>query len=202
MKITHMGVAFHGITWMEEGQRGIATFLVAPPPRPISSKDRARSESAGAHDVGGKREDYDDTGEKRKRRSVSITPAPQDRDADVIDVDQGQLAGDNDSSYSFTCPRCKKKQSLPRKTVAECRSVSGENTDLASELLGSALAAMKLEHDDFHFAQDLARENRPIITNTASGSGSPKRPVKKQKKGAQSSKPAGIAQFFAQKGKT
>ncbi len=55
---------------------------------------------------------------------------------------------------------------------------------------------MKLEHDDFHFAQDLARENRPIITNTASGSGSPKRPVKKQKKGAQSSKPAGISELL------
>ncbi len=38
MKITHMGVAFHGISWMEEGQRGIATFLVAPPPRPYSIK--------------------------------------------------------------------------------------------------------------------------------------------------------------------
>ncbi len=154
MKITHMGVAFHGISWMEEGQRGIATFLVAPPPRPIPSKDRARSESTGAHDVGGGKRYYDDAGEKRKRRSVSVTPVPQDRNVDVIDVDQGefrrllfdvvrnvnyrpgQLAGDNDSSYSFTCPRCKKNQSLPRKTVAECRSVSGENTDLASELLG------------------------------------------------------------------
>ncbi|KLO13063.1 eta DNA polymerase [Schizopora paradoxa] len=171
MKITHMGVSFHGITWAEEGQRAIETFLMAAPSRPVLTKDRARSVSVGVRDT-------------------SVEPA---RDVDI----------DDDSSYSFTCPRCKKEVSVPRKTLAECRNVSGENGDLASELQGNALAALKQEHEDFHFAQDLMRENRPIITNnTASGSGSPKRPVKKQKKGGQASEPAGIAKFFIQKGKT
>lgn len=96
MKITHMGVSFHGITWMEEGQRGIATFM-APLSRPVSSKDRARSESVGARDVGGEHEKHD-IGQKRKRRSVSVTPLPQDSDVDIIDVDQDQ--GKRMPSYS------------------------------------------------------------------------------------------------------
>jgi len=183
---------------MEEGQKGISTFLVAPTSKPVSSKDRARSEGVGARDVGGEHVEHGDAGQKRKRRSVSVTPVPQDRAVEVIDVEQG----DNDSSPSFTCPRCKKTLSLSRATLVECRSVGGEDTGLASELRESALAALKLEHEDFHFAQDLARGDRPVIKNTASGSGSPTRPVKRQKKGGQASEPAGIARFFVQKGKT
>lgn len=107
MKITHMGVSFHGITWAEEGQRAIETFMMAAPSRPVSTKDRARSVSVsvGVRDVDDEPAKVVDIGQKRKRRSVSVTPFPQDKDVDIIDVDQGEctptVAASNSSAKAF-----------------------------------------------------------------------------------------------------
>lgn len=79
---------------------------------------------------------------------------------------------------SYTCPRCSKTYHLPDAT-------SGVDSDVA-------LKALRMEHEDFHFAQDLTRESDqvPIVV------GSP-RPLNKNKK--QRKEPVGIEKFFGRK---
>ena len=79
---------------------------------------------------------------------------------------------------SYTCPRCNKAYHLPD-------AKSGVDLDVA-------LKAIRMEHEDFHFAQDLTREadQVPIVV------GSP-RPLNKNKK--QRKEPVGIEKFFGRK---
>ncbi|KAL1724171.1 hypothetical protein EV715DRAFT_189180 [Schizophyllum commune] len=98
----------------------------------------------------------------------------------VVDV-HGALNSDDgtrDSDAAFRCVRCRKDIALPYRP-----DDAGDRA--------SALAALRLEHDDFHFAQDLARSERVTPTPVA-----PIRPSKKRKKGG---KAEGIEKFFARK---
>jgi DNA polymerase eta len=78
-------------------------------------------------------------------------------------------------STSFVCPRC-------RKTI----SLSSTSTFEEEAEKEAALAVLRAEHDDFHFAQDLAREQR--------GNSRSPPPTKKKKK--KKEEPKGIAKFF------
>ena len=60
-----------------------------------------------------------------------------------------------------------------------------------------ALSALRMEHEDFHFAQDLARNDAPAIAPLKAES--PTRPVKKRRK--QQAQPADITRFFPKKDK-
>ena len=83
-----------------------------------------------------------------------------------------------DQPPSFTCVRCSTTISAPVGADSE-----------------AVLAALRLEHDDYHFAQDLAKE-LPDNTHVLSGPSkvSPKKKdVKKRRKGPQS---GGIEKFF------
>ncbi|KAL1729962.1 hypothetical protein EV714DRAFT_211859 [Schizophyllum commune] len=100
--------------------------------------------------------------------------------SEVVDVD-GTLDSDGgalNSDAAFRCARCRKDIALPYRP-----DDAGDRA--------SALAALRLEHDDFHFAQDLARSERVTPTPVA-----PIRPSKKRKKGG---KAEGIEKFFARK---
>ncbi|KAL1668389.1 hypothetical protein GGF50DRAFT_46575 [Schizophyllum commune] len=100
--------------------------------------------------------------------------------ASVVDVD-GTFDSDGgalNSDAAFRCARCRKDIALPYRP-----DDAGDRA--------SALAALRLEHDDFHFAQDLARSERVTPTPVA-----PIRPSKKRKKGG---KAEGIEKFFARK---
>jgi DNA polymerase eta len=79
---------------------------------------------------------------------------------------------------SYTCPRCNKTYRLPDTTP---------DVDL-----DVALKALRMEHEDFHFAQDLTRESDqvPIVVGTP-------RPLNINKK--QRKEPAGIEKFFGRK---
>ncbi|KAI5892593.1 DNA/RNA polymerase [Schizophyllum commune H4-8] len=109
-------------------------------------------------------------------KPASSTPAKPGSRVDVDDtLDSG--GGTRDSDAAFRCARCRKDIALPYRP-----DDAGDRA--------SALAALRLEHDDFHFAQDLARSER--VTPTPA----PVRPTKKRKKGG---KAEGIEKFFARK---
>jgi DNA polymerase eta len=76
-------------------------------------------------------------------------------------------------SLSFTCPRCGK-----RLRIADPSAGNDVEDDRVE-----ALTTLRMEHDDFHFAQDLAK--------TSDG---PRQGVKKKRK-----EPEGIAKFFSKK---
>ncbi|KAL1707950.1 hypothetical protein EV121DRAFT_198139 [Schizophyllum commune] len=115
-----------------------------------------------------------------KPARATPAPPPQEQEAadgapsEVVDVDGGAF----NSDAAFRCARCRKDIALPYRP-----DDAGDRA--------SALAALRLEHDDFHFAQDLARSERVTPTPVA-----PIRPSKKRKKGG---KAEGIEKFFARK---
>ncbi|KAF8150755.1 hypothetical protein B0H34DRAFT_151100 [Crassisporium funariophilum] len=81
---------------------------------------------------------------------------------------------------SYTCPRCGK------------RFQGSGSTDRPVEDQESALAREKLEHVDFHFAQDLANEGKPRKLISASEKTTSK--ASKRRKGP--TEPKGIEKFF------
>jgi DNA polymerase eta len=98
------------------------------------------------------------------------TPLPQDNQL-------GENPEPNDAT-SFICRRCGKRISLPD-------TYSGESADNAK-----ALVTMRVEHDDFHFAQELAR---------TAGNDDQARQVKQPHKKKRQLEPEGIAKFFIRK---
>ncbi|KAG6909960.1 hypothetical protein DXG01_014229 [Tephrocybe rancida] len=79
-------------------------------------------------------------------RRISLDDDIPDEDCDLPDKVQaaGQLP--HPPPFSFDCARCGKKLSIP---TLETSPLDGEEQ----------LVALRLEHDDFHFAQDLAKES-------------------------------------------
>jgi DNA polymerase eta len=123
------------------------------------------------------------TGETSKR--------PREKDDDATDdklVSYVNLIGDNnpmiDPTLSFTCTRC------------------GDSIQLTVPLSGvgaeEALTALRQEHDDFHFAQELAKEQQPnnlVISGPKTG---PKMSPKKKRRKDPPSR-GSIEQFFGRK---
>lgn len=95
---------------------------------------------------------------------------PRDLDAE----EQENISkGKSVDVMGFSCPKCRKTISLPL-------GASFEDEDEKDV----ALVALRAEHDDFHFAQDLARQDHD---------GQNISPPKKKKKGSEA---RGIAKFF------
>ena len=86
-----------------------------------------------------------------------------------------QPSNSNDTSVigSFTCPRCSKHITLPE-------------SSLDNDAGAAAMERIRQEHDDFHFAQDLARS-----TGKSEGSRIPIVVPKKRRKESE-----GIAKYF------
>lgn len=83
------------------------------------------------------------------------------------------------SSSSFVCERCSK-------VITVCKSGVGDDETVHA---GIALAKLRMEHDDFHFAQDLASgADAQALSRPRSLSGTPKR--------KKTTEPKGIAKFF------
>jgi DNA polymerase eta len=87
------------------------------------------------------------------------------------------IARGKKSSTSFTCTRCGKTIPLPF-----------ELADVV-DLYDEAIIALRSEHNDFHFAQDLAKESSDVLVISGPSKGSPK---KKKRRG----EPQGIEKFF------
>lgn len=86
------------------------------------------------------------------------------------------------SSTSFVCERC-------NKVITVCKSGMG---DAGADHADTALAKLHMEHNDFHFAQDLASGvGAQALSRPRSLSGTPKR--------KKTTEPKGIAKFFFKK---
>lgn len=85
-------------------------------------------------------------------------------------------------AVSFRCPRCHKVISLQEDQF------TGDPAEVARRL-----ATLRLEHDDFHFAQDLARSNEEADISAPRSSSS--RGISRRRK----VEPKGIAKFFTKK---
>lgn len=111
------------------------------------------------------------------------------RDSPEVNIDShrsgagSDMAALNNSLFelSFICSRCGKKITIP--TI----EYSNSNQD-------DILMKAKMEHDDFHFAQDLAQDDQPrTIIAASSESKTKSKPIKKRKALPE---PKGIEKFF------
>ncbi|KAG6817165.1 hypothetical protein H0H87_012126 [Tephrocybe sp. NHM501043] len=123
----------------------------------------------------------------------------EDGDDDIQRTDfDGDIGDENrnisdtrssDLHMSFNCLRCGKRLSMP---LSETSTLDGEER----------LAALRLEHDDYHFAQDLAKESvsGPVISVPSGSTKKSLKPLSKtspKKKKRRKEEPArGIEQFF------
>jgi len=111
-------------------------------------------------------------GQPHKRTLEEDHGDSHDASAPDIEVDPGRTR--NDTSVSFTCARCGKQIALSQAQLDDIVADSAQ-----------ALGAMRMEHEDYHFAQDLARQssNETSFNN--------ERTKKKRRK-----EPKGIEKFF------
>lgn len=135
----------------------------------------------GLQSIGG----FFKTGQASKRPRESDNSAEQDAGGDFpVDdsADIVDLSGD-DTSAAFTCSRCGKRFAIPPTAF------------ITDDDKVEALAALRLEHDDFHFAEDLAKEHyRPISVRTLAPE-----PATRVKKKRRKEPTTGIEQFFSRK---
>ncbi|PCH42673.1 DNA polymerase eta [Wolfiporia cocos MD-104 SS10] len=167
LKVTHVALGFTGVECMDAGQRSIEGFFRAPT---TSNDVDYAGVSEGAHKRKRGSEDFeDDLGTWRSRSKT---------DSNISDTRPPQTG----SSTSFLCGKCGKRVELPD-------GLSGEGIE--DDFKAEALAALRVEHDDFHLAQELAKQ--------LSSDDSPRkiRPAEKpQSKVKRQRPPEGIARFF------
>lgn len=86
--------------------------------------------------------------------SSSRKRAQDEEKFDTQDVDARRVADAPHENAAYVCPRCGKTFYSPCRTEL---FLLGENGAADSDYL----SRVKLEHEDYHFAQDLANEGRP-----------------------------------------
>ena len=106
----------------------------------------------------------------------------EDDDSNVLDTDLMGDVNQADNTLSFTCMRC-------GKTILSDLPLSGVGAE-------EALNALRQEHDDFHFAQDLAKEQQPDNSLALKLGPSKTSPRKKQRRRDPPSR-GGIEHFFS-----
>ncbi|KAI5122546.1 hypothetical protein M0805_005273 [Coniferiporia weirii] len=191
MKITHLSLNLTGITWTEEGQKDIAGFF--HPKIPTGAGRAASEDVAGPSTLA-------NTGGTKRKRSMSVVSSSKEQEIVAFNVDDDE-AGTSDL-YSFECVRCRKTITIPThlRIDADLNPDSNTFSDF-EDMRQRALANLRVEHDDYHFAQDLARQDGSTITAAAPSDkpkSPPSRPAKKRKKHKE---PEGIAKFFIKKTK-
>ncbi|KAI0926251.1 hypothetical protein AcV5_008760 [Taiwanofungus camphoratus] len=167
MNINNVALSFAGVGTMEAGQQGIEGFFTT---RTLPDELQRSAREGGV---------------KRKIDSLN-DPAEGPRANIGIGDDGGYSNALAGISTSFLCERCGKRVNLPD---------SLSDAGIGDEVRIEALEALRVEHDDFHLAQQLAKQ---LASN-----GSPQairafdRPV--QKKAKKQRAPEGIAKFLVRK---
>ncbi|KAI0833689.1 DNA/RNA polymerase [Trametes gibbosa] len=193
-KITNVQLSFSGIGIMESGQRRIEGFLASHPTAKDQSAPAAEDMEIAAcsskpPSTLKRKRSSSPAGESRRPGPSTSSPLPRT----IIERDQ---------RFSFVCEKCGERIWLRSGDADAGRDADGDGREDAEGALDAiredALAALRLEHADFHFAQHLAsaaEENVPkrII-----------RPVdrsvpKVKKKGKKKPGDAGIAKFFSKR---
>lgn len=160
LKVTNVSMALTGLETADSGQKSIEGFLKTG----LGSK-RPRED--------------DDRLSPRRPTTEFITENPcVENTENTGNITQVQNLA---TPISFTCGRCSKRISLPE-------NFSNNNVEENTRM--EALAVIRMEHNDFHFAQDLSR-----APHDTGSSDSPVRAAKKKRQ----KEPQGIAKFFNQK---
>ncbi|KAJ2916605.1 hypothetical protein MD484_g3820, partial [Candolleomyces efflorescens] len=173
LKLSTISLSFTGIDVAETGQQTIEGFLRS---KPISKRNRQDScERPG------------DSRAEEATATEQSTVAPGAGSNEVDDENPSRSSSRTHPSY--TCSRCQKTL---RATVSPIHDEDDDERE-------AILATLKLEHEDWHFAQDLAREeisgtnggntNRLVAGQQPQGS----KPKKRRKEAV------GIEKFFARK---
>lgn len=164
MKVTSVQLAFTGLETAESGQSTIEGFFTTTPDRGKleSSSSAARSALKRRRDAG---EDINDDALPRM---------------DLLESEASTTI--SDSSTSFDCSRCGKRVVLAEQYVG---------ADVEGIYRAQALSTLRMEHDDFHFAQDLAETPNAVQTGRQGET------QKKRKK--KRDEPEGIAKFFSKR---
>lgn len=159
MKITSVQLAFTGLEAAESNQRSIEGFFKTPD----------HGQHQGSSTNGGR--------SLKRSREVEEDILPQ---MEPLEIDTMTSTDASPSPTSFDCPRCHKRISLADQFTSN---------EFEHDARAQALIALQVEHNDFHFAQDLSKaSDQPI--NVA-------KVVAKKKK--QKKEPEGIARFFMKK---
>ncbi|KZT73514.1 DNA/RNA polymerase [Daedalea quercina L-15889] len=166
LKITHVALGFTGIEVMEAGQRTIAAFL-----KPPSTSNQAEGVDVSVKRKRDSRDDVEVTERvvvRRKSGSDSPTVSP-------------------DYTASFICDKCSKRISLPEDLMDD---------GLDDVIKEEALEALRVEHTDFHYAQELSRQLSSSAPPRKFRPSSGEQVATTKKKAPQHD---GIARFFAAK---
>ncbi|KAI0749875.1 DNA/RNA polymerase [Daedaleopsis nitida] len=212
-KITNISLSFSGIGSMEVGQRTIEGFLTT---RTASDDPRPPSPDPGKPPS--KRRRSSDPCASSSTLESGMTVAQLEGMVIETCVDDPSRASQVDERLSFICEKCEKRIRLEaappgfgsglRSPVADDvdgtapGAGGGDNGGSAHDdgIIEDALAALRLEHADFHFAQELAaageREEGTPRRVIRPWDGPP--PSKKKKKGKKGEE-GGIAKFFQRK---
>ncbi|KAI0073880.1 DNA/RNA polymerase [Panus rudis PR-1116 ss-1] len=202
LNITHVSLSFSGVASMEMGQRSIEGFLQQQQQEQQqvpAVDDEPTSDGANGHRrLKRKREVISESnpdGLERPHHIAGKRPPTLKREGEDtkdlnIDLQSNQLHPSN----SFVCDRCGKRISLSAELC---------ELDDGLDIKRDALEVLRVEHADFHLAQDLAKEhdaNTPkhIIRpkpSSASGSGESRTKAQTTKK-AKKAKGKGIEKFF------
>lgn len=190
MKITGVSLSFSGIDSMEIGQRRIEGFFQKPQPAE-GSVDQEGDTSVHESCIV-----ISNSGSTMRKRTKSNGATDEGVAMDECD----NLA--TATASSFLCERCKRRISL----------VDNVPSNLHAEPdIQESLDKLRREHDDFHFAQDLANEGlgdsvpRRAVIRPSENNHHGQQPAKKRKqdvraKRKSSAEPKGnIAKFFTQR---
>ncbi|KAA1467336.1 DNA/RNA polymerase [Dentipellis sp. KUC8613] len=190
-KVTHVALVFTGLEAVENGQQSIDGFF-----QTRAGSVKPRSSGGGA------------SPSKKRKTSASAASAGADRPLSAGGADRltpgpsgkPTVSGrDEDQSTSFTCPRCRKHIQLPSAQLA-AMAADGTDDRQRGRWLETELARLRMEHDDFHLAQDLSLSDGHgtgqggLRVQSAPSNSKPSSKQKKRKKTAKS--PEGIAKFF------
>ncbi len=206
-KITNVQLSFSGIGVMEVGQRTIEGFLTT---RSASDDQQQPSALASSHTVKlpVKRSRSPSpfnarpsNGAKARKRSDEDRPAGNVTAAERDHTPSNSLKPPTrDQRYSFTCDKCHKRiwlENAPFTALSgsDAAGDAGAGSDGDDAITDDVLAALRLEHADFHFAQELAAagdDDAPKRIIRPADKPSSATSKKRKKKAADE----GIAKFF------
>ena len=210
-KVTSVSLSFSGIAIMEAGQRTIEGFLASR-----TSSDDQQSTTVTVRDVSkspAKRpRSPPDTPRRRKQVRLASDQGGTGRSADARQ-DRAAETDARDERFSFVCDKCRARVWLPGAPAAGSGAAGdaggssgaggacGEEPMLDDGIREDMLAALRLEHADFHFAQELAAagdEEAPRRVIRPSERPSASTAKRKKKKGV-AAEGGGIARFFSKK---
>lgn len=192
--VTNVQLSFSGIGIMETGQRSIEGFLAAR--RAIEEQTVTQTEAAEGSTS-------KPPSALKRKRSASPTKEPRQSDLqdEAVSSARPSAINERDEQFSFVCERCGQRVWLGDADAARDVDADGrqEHAGAFDAIREEALAALRLEHADFHFAQELAASADENVPKRVIRPVDRPAPAAKKKKSKKKSGEEGIAKFFSKR---